>query len=472
MWLVEGPTDFSGDTTIVGLHDPVVGRLATSAPPDSSLAGVAAELLRALGKRPEVAPALPTVATEPRWLRVWVEACAVEAVILHRADRCTPAVLTALDATVREAGATLYGVSDPLWVPALASQLATQVDGTLDHASFCARWPQVLPQPAATSAATDVPLDRAALRARLARAQAAPNRYDPAYLVGFTGAARFERPERPTAAALAASLRPLLARFDDPGCVAQAVHGAGAAQRPFGWDIRLDPRVLAQGEAVRGAAPGAEASYRSFWIFRDPLYGAAWVLTHLPATLDEVLAVRRADVADDGSMVAVQGEWYELPAEARPLLLAQALVRRLAGAAPEAPLLARPDRGPRDPAWLVRILRATAAEAGLRILDEALRHQPSEDERWLAERGVTLEWIPRTERATRVPSTSVLQDVANEVRDALADPEPYPACGCHTPHPPMRADEFSGWPPTRNHASTPYDTAIRRNAYGRKWRRE
>jgi hypothetical protein len=163
-----------------------------------------------------------------------------------------------------------------------------------------------------------------------------------------------------------------------------------------------------------------------------------------------------------------RGEWYELPADARPFVRAQLIERRLDGATSDDVLLVRPKDQPRTEAWLLSTVRAAAAKTHLRVLDEDLRHRPSEAERWLLERGVTLEWIPRRERSDRLSRVEDPAKIAVDVRAALVAFDEAAPCACSVPHHPVPAAEFTGWPPVPKRAHTQFDTGSRRNANGRR----
>lgn len=83
MILVTGPSDLAGDASLTSLHAPGSGRLVVSAPIDSVAAGAAMRaLLRAMGKRPSVAPVWERTADELPWAHIWLEAFRVRIVML------------------------------------------------------------------------------------------------------------------------------------------------------------------------------------------------------------------------------------------------------------------------------------------------------------------------------------------------------------------------------------------------------
>jgi hypothetical protein len=469
MKLVWGPTDVAGDAAVTALHAPLRGRLVLSAPLEAATAGATFRaILRAMGKRMSVAPASERTAVELPAARIWLEAYRIRTVIVHQVSRLPAGAIVEVDDVVRAAGGTLYGVAGPDAYHVVAARLGEHVDERIDVDALVSRWPAEASR-ARESSAVGVPDDLVRinhLRRRIA--VAASDRRAPAYLVGVTRAAEFPRPQRPTSGLLAARLRELLAPFADPACFGQAVTGAALAQRPFGWDITLDPLRLAEGVPARpmDAPPGP--SLRGFWIFRDPLPGAVWALTRLPVTLDEVLDLRVSDVLETGAMVSVAGEWYRMAAAARPLLRAQGIGRRLEGAGPDDPFIARPGGRPRSPRWLVSVASSAAAEVGVRFLEEELRERPSADERWLLDRGVAIRWTARAERPRSGLTVVELQRQARDVVDALHRCDPTMTCRCLEAHVPMSASDFTGWPPIPARHHVPFDTGARRAAYGRQ----
>ena len=118
----------------------------------------------------------------------------------------------------------------------------------------------------------------------------------------------------------------------------------------------------------------------------------------LPITTTEALDVRVEDVAPDGSAVSIQGEWFGIATDAGPLLRAALIEHTNSGRLASAPLLNRPNGLPRTDQWLLSVVTAAAAEAGVRVLSDQLRLRPSLDERWLIERGVSLHWLDRQAR--------------------------------------------------------------------------
>lgn len=219
--------------------------------------------------------------------------------------------------------------------------------------------------------------------------------------MAFARVAELPRRPRPTRADAARGLRSILEPIIEPRCLVAATSGAADALETLGWQLSLDTRRLAR--HLKGSDDPVEAqervaNYRAFWIFRDPVPGALWVLTRLEVSLDEILGLSCQDVADDGSMVGVAGEWFDIPPAGRPLLRAQRTSRVLDGADAGARFIVREHGRPADERWIVRTLSATAAEAAVRFLDADLREHVGADERWLASRGISLAWIERSRR--------------------------------------------------------------------------
>jgi hypothetical protein len=465
MLLVEGPMDRAGDLAVAALHAPDDGRIEFSAPPDISSAGpVAAEALRALGKSRSAAPGRKVGRNELAWLETWLAAFSIEWVIVHRIDRLAPGRIAELATCVEAAGARLAGVADPLWLEYLEERLGSLVEERCTLAALAARFPT--PAYAPAPALRDPAFDQAALRERIANIERTRHERFALELATFAVAAAIPQPERPTKVQLAGAIREILESIPDPACLVAAVAGIATAQLPYGWRIGVDAPRAAAGPRPRPLGPTRTGRFRALWIFRDALPGAACVLTCLPITLAEALEVRVGDVAGDGAMVSIRGEWYDLPPDARPLLRAALFEHARAGSTEDAPLLVRSDGRPRTEQWLVSAVKAASAEASIRVLGADLRMRPTADERWLDERGISLRWLPRGERTRNAPTADDLEATAAFYQDAIARERALPPCGCLAPHRLADPAAFPDWPPKAAHARVPFDTGIRRNAYG------
>jgi hypothetical protein len=185
----------------------------------------------------------------------------------------------------------------------------------------------------------------------------------------------------------------------------------------------------------------------------------------LPITLDEILAMRLQDVSDSGSMVSVAGQWFGIPKAARALIRAQLIDLRRHGAAPGDALFVRPRSGQRSHRWLIGAASPAAAEVGARFLDDELRERPTADERWLAERGITLAWIARNDRRNQRLSATELGRVAEELRQAMRRSAATDDCECASrPH--RAPADFPSWPPLPRRAHIAFDTGHRKHLFG------
>lgn len=471
MLLVMAPDQRAGDLAIGAMHAPAEGRVEFSAPPEPYSNGpVAAAGLKALFKSAKAAPVGKVAADELAWLRTWLKAFGIEWVIVHRIERIPPMLILELSATIDEGGAQLVGVADEMWIPFLEEHLTLEDADTMTFEAL-----QSMLATTGTTICPSTPDPVAVIAARmeqLALGNGLMSRMDdlakeryPLYLAGFAAGAAIERPSRPTAAILASAMRRILEGVSDPACLYPMVKGIAVAQRPYGWDVIIDRRAIAIGPQPSAVGTAPPAGFRAFWIFKDALRGAAWTLMSLPITTGEAFDVRLEDVVGDGSAVSIQGEWFEIPDDARPLLRAALIEHEFRGAAADTPLLARADGRPRTDQWLLKIVTAAAAEAGVRVLDDKLRLRPSSDERWLLDRGVSLRWLIRGSRLQRSETPVDLDHRGRQLREAIARRPPMPACDCERGHSLPTTTEIPAWPPVPARAHVPYDTGVRRNRF-------
>jgi hypothetical protein len=436
MRIVEGGWSFEVDRALLRTNDVDCGRVVFSTPPDVRSGGpVWAACLAALGKSRSAARASEVTADEGRHASIWLEAMQIIDVAILGAERMPTDVILSVRAEIENLGVRLALVADPPALPYLLARLPEIREPAVSAASLLEEW---APKPAVSAEATTRRASRPPYGVELEHPIPVD---DPVLLWGFSEVARLPRPERPTKAQAAGELRRVLEPVADPRCFAAAVTGAGLALQTFGWDLQLDRAVLARGPAEERARidEAWAPTYRAFWIFRDPLPGALWTLTRLPVTIAQVLELRVDGVVEDGSMVGVDGEWFEMREDARPLLRAQLISRRRDGAAGNERFIVR-DKGAATERWVVQVLTATAAEASVRVLDRELRFRPGLDERWLAERGVGLRWISRRERTKRGLERGGYRDLDDRIAKAgtvlLNRVTDKPHCPCALAHPP------------------------------------
>jgi len=246
MILTTGPASLAEDRWIGTLHRPDDGVIAVLARPvNTSLWQAISTPLEALGKtRPE-----PGGGPRDRELLViWLEAHRISDLVIHHAEVFPePDVLRTLDGAAREAGACLWAIVEPAYLPIAAVELAGSIERRVDWEGFRAEWsaravpaPREPDPPILLHAETAWRAEEARIRGELGR-----RGMDSAYLVGFCEAAGWPRDRRPSKTALTARLRRLAERFDDRACVANAMRGAAVALREYGWAIDLDVARLA-----------------------------------------------------------------------------------------------------------------------------------------------------------------------------------------------------------------------------------
>lgn len=434
MRIVEGGWSFEVDRALLRTNDVDAGRVVFSTPPDVRSGGpVWAACLAALGKSRSAARASEVTADEARHGSIWLQAFRITDVLILGAERMPTEVIQSVGGEIESLGVRLTLVADPPALPYLVVRLPEIREPAISAASLLGEW---APKVAVAAEASTRSASRPPLSVEVER----PIPDDDAVLLwGFDEVAKLPRPERPTKAQAAGELRRVLEPIVDRRCFAAAVTGAGLALRAFGWDLQLDRAVLARGAAEERARidEAWAPTYRAFWIFRDPVPGALWTLTRLPVTVGQVLELRLDDVVEDGSMVGVDGEWFEMREDARPLLRAQLMSRRRDGADGKERFIVR-HKGAATERWVVQVLTATAAEASVRVLDREFRFRPGPDERWLAERGVSLRWISRRERTKRGLERGGYRDLDDRIAKAgtalLNREGDKPDCVCARAH--------------------------------------
>lgn len=456
MNLVEGPSTLSDDRWIAGLDRPDAGVLSLVARPGGRSFWLPASLiLEKLGKlRPEPGSRLDDAAL----LSIWLGAYAVEDIVLHHAEVLDADVLLALDASLRAADVRLWAVVDPVFADVARDALAPAVAQQVPWDAFHLHWsayrfaPLAAPQPAVTLRAATAWTTEYERLATLARTSA----MDGPYLVGFCAAAGWERERRPARDTLASRLRGLLSTFRDRACFASGARGAGVALRDAGWDLRIDLRRMAGdpvGERPARHLPPIHLAHLRW--FRDPLVVAACVLANLELSRMEALSVRLVDVERDGGAIHQRRGSVSVPAVARPIVRAQRIARERDGASEVDYYLADRD-GPLSLRSFSSMVLATLEEIGARLPRSAIGELPTEDERWLAERGVSFEWITRGDRPRRDVNGWHPDELARQVLLRLKDETMAPSahrCDCEEGHVPPVPEAAPAWPRLRNHAA-------------------
>jgi hypothetical protein len=466
MILVTGPDSIAQDRWIQSLDRPDAGVIALVANPSSPAFWLpASQLLEKLGKQRPEPGARPDDAAI---LAIWLRAYRIGDVLLHHAEVLEADVLCTLDGALHAADARLWCIVHPAFLDLARVVLAKATTAEQSWASFHGHWSARSSAPAPAPSPGPVALHaEAAWRSESERlsgpAQSAT--MDRPYLVGFCAAASWDRERAPRRTTLASRLRGLLGVFRDPACRASAARGAAVALRDAGWDVRIDLRRVAGTSdlesPVRHLPPIRLEHLR--W-FRDPLAVAACVLADLMSRA-EALNLRLADVADDGGAISLREGTARVPPVAEPMLRALLIARRQEGAEETDYLLA--DRaGPKSARWFTSTVLSLFEEIGTQLPRAEIDAQPTEDERWLQERGITFEWIPRRDRPQPLMHgwrpDAVAQAVLQRLAQEAQSPQPHP-CACEIDHVPPTPEEAPVWPRPRPHAPVPASHPWRRS---------
>jgi hypothetical protein len=368
---------------------------------------------------------------------------------------------------LRSVGARLWLIVEPALLEGVRVNLvqAKSTPSARDWATFERSWLEH----AGAERVSEQPAQSSHLLGGVERiGSAAPSvralRLHPRYLAGYCDVADDNEQLRPRAGKrngsttgvrqtkfrVAARLRALVESHLDPICSAQAIRGSAVALRHIGWVVAFSERALtpAGGEPLRERILADRAS--QLRRFRDPRVGAAGAFACLGLTFEEIVEIRIGDVETDGSALTLPDECMRVTPDFRAILRAQRISRVRAGAGSDDRFFEGGWEGivgltPRHVALMVRVgLDLKNGSLAWREVAGAL----SKDERWLADRGLTIRRLRNPHRRTteRLESDEALQKAVESMRD----PRRWAAaedCLCLEPHakPELRNNAFGAY---------------------------
>lgn len=372
---VVGPVDPEAARWASGLNDPASGRLAIIVPPGlPSLAALVGELFGALGKPADRNPLGAAGAETLELGLAWLAGHRVDKIVLVHADWLREEIAAELCAYAAIAGVELvcivgdrhldpflpWATTDQAWfefvareTEAAGSRAARAADPVSHQLDLVGR------------------LGRPAGRALVAPAEDPVGPALAAY-VALVGRIRLNGR---TDAVVANSLRLVLRAFPSAE-LPDAARGAAAALAQAGWCLRYDPVPSSATAGPRWADLRTSV---------HPYQGAAVGLVAARLWLTDLVSILVSDVSEDGATVRHGEVEFQVPAGARPYVVAQ---RRLA--ADEAAAFLTHRGRPLKPKDAEQAVVGILAEAGLHI-DAALLYAPrTRGLRWLSNRGLTL----------------------------------------------------------------------------------
>lgn len=228
----------------------------------------------------------------------------------------------------------------------------------------------------------------------------------------------------------------------DPVCFIQAIRGTAVALRFIGWIVTIDEHVFApeasapaDGEPLLNPILADRVVHLR--LFRDPRVGAAGAFACMGLPFEEIADIQVCDVEADGSMVTLGRDRVQVSEELRVFLRAQRISRLRAAAKPDDQLF---EGGWEGSSHLIARHVALMARVGLDLTNGSLAWKEAagalaKDERWLAQRGVTIRVLRNARRRTpeRLESDGTLPNAVETMRTARGGAVAAD-CRCLQPH--------------------------------------
>lgn len=150
-------------------------------------------------------------------------------------------------------------------------------------------------------------------------------------------------------------------------------------------------RLLATADHAPEAVAADPATWRALAAYRDPVRGAACALAAAGAGIDDLTALRLADIGEHGTgITTADGTTIHVHPDAAVYLRAQHLVRVAQGAGDDELVFADED-GPHRNRLLVRYIRNPVTDLGIAVTTRAVTNARPDAARWSSRWGVSVQ---------------------------------------------------------------------------------
>lgn len=199
--------------------------------------------------------------------------------------------------------------------------------------------------------------------------------------------------------AVAAYLRRVLRAIRPVDDLVVATRAIEAAAIPAGYCIDVEVPVLINA-AERNPRPGRYtlADAAALDVYGRPQTTAVCALAMCEVPPNTIAQLTLADVADDGSCVTTPDGPADIPADVRPLLLAQLLARRIDGGTDRDLLLTTAAGRPVRLNWISRTVKIAELETGVRLARQRYDRKRLTVFEWLTVHGLAVRSLQSGER--------------------------------------------------------------------------
>ena len=401
------------------LSDPDRGTVVVAVRPGMRHTGwLARDLLAAVGKRFTVAAKGRDTDRDWQLVPLWYAAHQITDLIVTGAQALAPKLLDALLAHTRTPPVRLWLLADNHLPDDIAEALGLWPTRRATLEQFTTRWRAhhanrlTAARPNETAAALDTPLpasDFPTFRADCRRLLD-PDTFaqvDQRYRHAFAQA-RQTLADRPRDAANYARLAHEL--LDDCATTAEmtiAIRALQATAFLAGDHLHVHlPALLAAGEHMPTAARRNPATWQRLRCYRQPLTGAACALAAAGLDLTQMRQLTIDAISAHGHRVQLPDETRTIEPAAAPLLAAQQLQRRAAGAPGHAPLFVDSNDQPLAPRRFADAINRAATEAGVAVANQRVAHRTPDPASTLRHLGLTVQPL------THAPDTAAAGEPA------------------------------------------------------------
>lgn len=174
------------------------------------------------------------------------------------------------------------------------------------------------------------------------------------------------------------------------------VRGVQVAAHNADWLVSADvTRLVATAQSASAAAVHSPHTWRRLRAYREPYRGTACALVACELALETIASLAVADVAGEGTAVAVKrtagsSEDVSLPEGAELFLRAQVIHRQIQGAGATDLLFATED-GPMRPKYLANAVRAAVTEVGVPLYSQQVERAEIDPGRWARRWGLAVQ---------------------------------------------------------------------------------